>query len=279
MDKKGMVIDRSSGRSRRARLGGWVLTQFQVALALLGVAVGLVLFFGLGFLVGIWYQANEEIRPNDHAIALAEEQLQREQMPKAPAKEMTFYSTLTTREGKPAASTVTPQPQTVPVEPVATPTVSMSQARNETVGPSQAGEGQAALPAQPVPQQKAQGPASGQSKPEPPENAAPPPVDSAARVQTAAVSASPPVSPGAKFYTVQVGSFRRANDAQRLQQQLVQKGYTARLLSITLPGKGLWHRVRVGTFSERVEADQMAQRLRSQENMTVLVTSELDSVP
>jgi cell division protein FtsN len=91
-------------------------------------------------------------------------------------------------------------------------------------------------------------------------------------VPIVALSASPP--PDASFYSVQVGSFRRANDAQRLQQRLAQKGYAARLLSITLPGNGLWHRVRVGTFSDRVEADRMAQRLRSQENMTVLVTSE-----
>jgi cell division protein FtsN len=265
MDKKGMVIDRSSRRSQRARLGGWVLTQFQVALALLGVAVGLVLFFGLGFLVGIWYQANENIRPNDHAIALAEEQLQREQTPKAPAQEMTFYSTLTTREGEPAAA----QPPAVPA-PLAP--ASVPQVRDGATGPIQAGEGQTALPERPVPEAEPQGQASAQAEPEPPKSAVPP-VASTSEVQTAALAASPP-PPGASFYTVQVGSFRRETDAQRLQQQLAQKGYTARLLSITLPGKGLWHRVRIGTFAERAEAHEMAQRLRRQENLTVLVISE-----
>ncbi|MDH3602810.1 MAG: SPOR domain-containing protein [Candidatus Tectomicrobia bacterium] len=274
MDKKGMVIDRSSGRSRRARLGGWVLTQFQVALALLGVAVGLALFFGLGFLLGIWYQANEDIRPNDRAIALAEEQLQREQTPKAPAKEMTFYSTLTTREEESVASPVAAQPQTTPSEWAPPATASGSQAPDGATGPIRTDESQSTLPERPVPEQEARGQASARSEPGQPENAAPPPVTSTAPAQTAALSASPPAPPDARFYTVQVGSFRRANDAQRLQQQLAQKGYAARLLIISLPGKGLWHRVRVGTFSERAEADQMAQRLRSRENMTVLVTSE-----
>jgi len=265
MDKKGMVIDRSSKRSQRARLGGWVLTQFQVALALLGVAVGLVLFFGLGFLLGIWYQANENIRPNDHAIALAEEQLQREQMPKAPAQEMTFYSTLTTREGEPAASTAAAQSPAALAVPV-------PQAPDGATGLVQAGEGQAAFPERPVPEAKPQGQASAQAEPEQPKSAVPP-VASTSQVQTAALAASPP-PPGASFYTVQVGSFRRDTDAQRLQQQLAQKGYAARLLSISLPGKGLWHRVRIGTFAERAEANEMAQRLRRQENLTVLVTSE-----
>jgi len=272
MDKKGMVIDRSSRRRRQARLGGWVLTQFQVALALLGVAVGLILFFGLGFLLGIWYQANENIRPNDHAIALAEEQLQREQTLKAPAKEMTFYSTLTTREGEPAASTAAAQPQATPAVPVPPAPASVLQVPDGATGPIQAGEGQAAWPERPVPEEEPQGQASAQAEPRQPKSAAPP-VASTSQVQTAALAASPP-PPGASFYTVQVGSFRRDTDAQRLQQQLAQKGYAARLLSISLPGKGLWHRVRIGTFGERAAANEMAQRLRRQENLTVLVTSE-----
>jgi cell division protein FtsN len=272
MDKKGMVIDRSSGRSRRARLGGWVLTQFQVALALLGVAVGLILFFGLGFLLGIWYQANENIRPNDHAIALAEEQLQREQTPKEPAQEMTFYSTLTTREGEPAAPTAAAQLQATPAVPVPPAPASVPQAPDGATGPIQAGEGQAAWPERPVLEEAPQEQASAQAEPGQPKSAEPP-VASTSQVQTAAVAASPS-PPGADFYTVQVGSFRRDTDAQRLQQQLAQKGYAARLLSITLPGQGLWHRVRIGTFAERVEANEMAQRLRRQENLTVLVIRE-----
>lgn len=273
MDKQGMVIDRSSRRSQRARLGGWVLTQFQAALALLGVAVGLILFFGLGFLLGIWYQANENIRPNDHAIALAEEQLQREQTPAAPAKEMTFYSTLTTREGEPA-STAAVQPPAVPVHPAP---ASVSQGPDDTTAPLQGGEGPAALPERPVPEAAPQGQASAQAEPGQPKSTAPP-MASPRQGQTAALAASPP-PPGAKFYTVQVGSFRKDIDAQRLLQQLGQKGYTARLLSITLPDKGLWHRVRIGTFAERAAADEMAQRLRREENLTVLVTSELNAVP
>jgi cell division protein FtsN len=71
-----------------------------------------------------------------------------------------------------------------------------------------------------------------------------------------------------------VGSFRLAEQAQRLQQQLVEKGYAARMLLTLVPGKGTWYRVRVGKFGAREEADQTAQRLRSRESMDVLVMKE-----
>ena len=90
-------------------------------------------------------------------------------------------------------------------------------------------------------------------------------------VQTAALPASPSE---ADFFTVQVGSFRSAADAQRLQQMLTQKGYAARWLNVSLPGKGIWHRVRVGTFPARADADRLAQRLRARENMSVFVTRQ-----
>jgi cell division protein FtsN len=169
---------------------------------------------------------------------------------------MTFYSTLTTREGDPEVPPAAAEPQ----------------APERATVPNQTDEREAVLPGRSVPEQDAQGQVSAQSETGQPKRTAEPPVATASRVPIVALSASPP--PDASFYSVQVGSFRRANDAQRLQQRLAQKGYAARLLSITLPGNGLWHRVRVGTFSDRVEADRMAQRLRSQENMTVLVTSE-----
>ena len=90
-------------------------------------------------------------------------------------------------------------------------------------------------------------------------------------VQTAALPALPSE---ATFFTVQVGSFRSAADAQRLQQMLTEKGYDARMLNVSLPGKGIWHRVRVGTFPVRADADRLAQRLRSQESMSVFVTRQ-----
>ena len=87
-------------------------------------------------------------------------------------------------------------------------------------------------------------------------------------------AALPPSPSEDIFFTVQVGSFRSAADAQRLQQMLTQKGYAARMRNVSLPGKGIWHRVRVGRLPERAYANRLAQRLRSKEGMSVLVTRE-----
>lgn len=75
-------------------------------------------------------------------------------------------------------------------------------------------------------------------------------------------------------YSVQVGSFRTLEQAEQLRSRLVQKGYPARVQASVLPGKGLWYRVRVGHFPERLLADQTAQRLTAQERMPVIVAAE-----
>jgi cell division protein FtsN len=41
-----------------------------------------------------------------------------------------------------------------------------------------------------------------------------------------------------------------------------------------LPGKGIWYRVRVGHFSDRLAAGQTAQRLTTQERMSAIVAAE-----
>lgn len=72
------------------------LDQTQVGLLLGFVSVGLVLAFGAGFITGMWYQTNEQIRPLDL----------RPRAHTAPPRtddQMTFYSTLT-RSDAPAAT-------------------------------------------------------------------------------------------------------------------------------------------------------------------------------
>jgi cell division protein FtsN len=39
-----------------------------------------------------------------------------------------------------------------------------------------------------------------------------------------------------------------------------------------MPGKGIWYRVRVGHFADRAAADRVAQRLVSQERLSVMIT-------
>jgi cell division protein FtsN len=86
--------------------------------------------------------------------------------------------------------------------------------------------------------------------------------------------AKPLPSPPEPFYSVQVGSFRVAEQAETLRQRLVRKGYDARVRLSMVPGQGAWYRVRVGQFSTRVAAEGVAQRLHSQERIPVMVAVE-----
>lgn len=62
------------------------------------------------------------------------------------------------------------------------------------------------------------------------------------------------------YYTVQVGCFSRATNAQNLVQKLTQKGYPAYIEEINTHGK-LNYRVRAGKFSLIQEAKETARKL------------------
>ena len=50
------------------------------------------------------------------------------------------------------------------------------------------------------------------------------------------------------FY-VQAGSFPNVNDAEKLKAKLAFSGFEATIQTATIPGKGEWHRVRLGPYS------------------------------
>ena len=74
----------------------------------------------------------------------------------------------------------------------------------------------------------------------------------------------PPATPAAAgtAYTIQVGAFRSQGDAQAFMEKLGKKGYPAFLARDNVPGKGLWFRVRVGSFKTRAEAGSTLGRLK-----------------
>ena len=55
-------------------------------------------------------------------------------------------------------------------------------------------------------------------------------------------------------YTVQIASVKDQESADKLVSDLVKKGYPAYRSSGEVPGKGTWHRVRIGEFREKSEA-------------------------
>jgi len=66
--------------------------------------------------------------------------------------------------------------------------------------------------------------------------------------------ALPEIAAKGQVYTVQVASVKDQESADKLVIDLVKKGYQAYRSSGEVPGKGTWHRVRIGEFREKSEA-------------------------
>ncbi|MCL2626861.1 MAG: SPOR domain-containing protein [Cystobacterineae bacterium] len=64
-----------------------------------------------------------------------------------------------------------------------------------------------------------------------------------------------------KEWTLQVSSHREEMEANRLVAKLSDKGYMAYVVSTELGEKGTWHRVRIGQFGSRQEAENLANKL------------------
>lgn len=83
------------------------------------------------------------------------------------------------------------------------------------------------------------------------------------------------VSPGGEGkFTVQVASFRQADDADRLVATLKEKHYPAYRIAGIIPDKGIWHRVRVGGFDSSAAAKAMVKKLKSDRITAFVVTGK-----
>lgn len=63
-------------------------------------------------------------------------------------------------------------------------------------------------------------------------------------------------------YVLQAGSYRRAEDAQRVRQQLSLQGIDATVQRVAVDSD-VWHRVRVGPLNDLREVNRLRARLRS----------------
>lgn len=66
----------------------------------------------------------------------------------------------------------------------------------------------------------------------------------------------------AEQYFLQVGAFRSTEEAENLRARLALLGIVAFVKSAHLPEKGLWHRVRVGPFTEMDNVNQVRDSLQ-----------------
>jgi len=74
-------------------------------------------------------------------------------------------------------------------------------------------------------------------------------------------------------YTVRVGSFREQGRAERLAADLKKRGLEAFVWTSEVPQKGRWHRVGVGRFENRQQAQLFARGLKEKTRLETVVTS------
>jgi cell division septation protein DedD len=80
-----------------------------------------------------------------------------------------------------------------------------------------------------------------------------------------------PAAPEGKL-TIQVASLKDGAAAKRIVENLKSKGYPAYLSRTVIPEKGLWFRVRVGSYRDREQAAADMARLTRDRKKPILVT-------
>ncbi|MDO8313178.1 MAG: SPOR domain-containing protein [Sideroxyarcus sp.] len=84
-----------------------------------------------------------------------------------------------------------------------------------------------------------------------------------AKPQAAIPTAKPPVEAAdSALYFVQAGSFQNADDAEKLKAKLALAGMEASVQKADVPGKGVWYRVRLGTYKGLAEANSAIANLK-----------------
>ena len=80
-----------------------------------------------------------------------------------------------------------------------------------------------------------------------------------------------PMAPGEEIiYRVQAASFRDADDAQQLRAVLLLQNLPVELSSSNVKGQ-LWHRVVVGPFTRKLDAERARTKLREQDLPAILM--------
>jgi cell division septation protein DedD len=72
-------------------------------------------------------------------------------------------------------------------------------------------------------------------------------------------------------YQIQVASFKEQADADTFVEELRRRGHGAFRKTAQVPGRGLWHRVRVGPFKTKYEANLYKQKFEKSERVSPFV--------
>ena len=75
-------------------------------------------------------------------------------------------------------------------------------------------------------------------------------------------------------FTIQVASLKDMKVAAEMAEMLKKKGYQAYTVSAKIPGKGVWHRIRIGDFKNREDAGNILSRLKKDKYRPIVVQSK-----
>jgi cell division septation protein DedD len=85
-------------------------------------------------------------------------------------------------------------------------------------------------------------------------------------------NAAEPAAPGSDAgFQIQVASFKEQADADAFVTELRKRGHEAFRVAALIPGRGLWHRVRVGPFKTKFQAVQYKNKFENSERMAPFV--------
>ncbi len=212
-----------------------------------GVAL-MVGFFFLGYFVGK-YQARQTAADEKPATL---PEIASQYIPKK--EDLTFYKTLTERENK-----------TVSIE------LKSKQKQEETAAEAPAADtarGKETEPAKKSPEKQLEIKIDRTA----PAQAGKSPAKAKAAPKNGTVLAAAPAA-GVRF-TVQIASYPDRDMAEEEMKRMKKRGYAAFIVSSELPDKGTWHRVRLGSFTNKASAEKLAKELRTKENLSPMVTAE-----
>jgi cell division septation protein DedD len=74
------------------------------------------------------------------------------------------------------------------------------------------------------------------------------------------------------IYTVQVGAFRNDSYAKSLKMILIQRGYDAYMTNSKSKNKGEFHKVLIGRFDDKREAEKLSRKIAKTEGLQTFVT-------
>ena len=87
------------------------------------------------------------------------------------------------------------------------------------------------------------------------------PVDAPLSLNKALEGLQAELSPSAGVFTVQVSSFPTTEEASAFARKLERKGFEPYVTAADIPGRGTWHRVRVGNYDSKDAAEGLRSRL------------------